>query len=159
MEIRDWRGDLGKFLGGVGVSRSSIDIGTQILSGLIEEQSEDPFRGFRDKRKKIGKDGARTARGWINFIPSDTKGPCSDLLVVAYNGNKELEKFSMEAIETSISCHKTMKAVVFAGDVWDDTMFTQWRKRAFDNLHDSFGVCLASVIMVGGRWSVTPIIY
>ena len=57
-----------------------------------------------------------------------------------------------------MSYRKTLKAVVLAGDIWDDTMFTEWRKPAFEELHQSFGICLVSHILVGGKWITTPII-
>lgn len=148
-------GDLTSDLHRAGVSRASIDVAANILEGIggLNPGKDLPkaIRGWLDKIKNSGGiDG-------INFIPSDHKGACHDLLMVVCTGERDFDLKTINAIALCINCYRTMKAVIIVSGYWSEDEFNIWRKSPVESLHDQFGITFSIVTPHGGEWTINPI--
>ena len=147
---RDWRM--------TGVSEKSIDVAGRILVDITELN---PGKGL-PKAIRDWLDGQTIKSGLadsINFIPSDRKGTCHDLLMVVCAGEREFDLQTIDAIALCINCYRTMKAVIIVSGYWSEDEFNELRKPPIKALHDQFGIMFSIVTPHGGEWTTDPIVF
>ncbi len=150
-------GDLASELHRAGVSEQSIDVAERILEDIGElNPGKDLPKAIKDwlGRQTI-KSGLVNS---INFIPSDRKGACHDLLMVVCAGERDFDLNTIDAIALCINCYRTMKAVIIVSGYWSEDEFNIWRKPPIKSLHEQFGITFSLVTPLGGRWTVNPIV-
>ncbi len=156
MISRDALGELASALRKAEVSENSIGTAVTILENIGEF---DPNGNLpKDPADWLDRQIGGSLEAGINFIPSDLKGACHDLLVTVCAGERNFDLNTMETIALCINCHNTIKAVVLASDYWVEKEFNKWRKPAFKALHDQFGIAFFIFTPLAGRWTVSPIV-
>jgi len=150
--LENWMSDLGM----TRVSETSLEVVGKILGeigGL--DPSENLSRAIRDWLDKT------KYANWIsdiNFIPSDHKGTCHDLLMVVCAGEREFNLNTMEAIALCINCQSKVKTVIIVTDYWVEKEFNEWRWPPFEALYDKFGTRFFIFTPHAGRWTFNQII-
>jgi hypothetical protein len=153
---RDSLGELSEALRRAEVSEISVEIAGDILANIGQlDPNDDLPNVLKDwlNRQELNLRGKST----INFIPSDHKGVCHDLLIAVCAGENNFDLNTIEAIALCINCHSTIKAVIIATDHWVEKQFNKWRKPVLKALHDQFGITFFIYTPHAGRWTLNPI--
>jgi len=146
--------ELSEALSRAGVSSNSIGTAITILKDIADEfdPSEDLPKDLEDWFSGQG------ARSNINFIPSEHKGACHDLLVTVCAGERNFDLNTMETIALCIKCGGMMRAVIIATDYWVEKEFNKWRKSSFEALHDKFDITFFIFTPHAGKWTFDQIV-
>ena len=138
---------LAENLGSFGVSSKSIRVASSMFSDFFDDAGEPRGKGWA---KRMGQ-GFPSEEG-INYIPSDTKGPCTDLLVIACEGRANFILHLNLGIACAIGCHSKLKLIVIITDYWDVNYFDKHYKPAFKAISAQFHIPAMVYQPFEGKW-------
>ncbi len=146
------RNQLVENLGGSGISSRSIHVASSMFSDFFDDAGEPRRKGWA---KRMGQ-GFPSEEG-INYIPSDTKGPCTDLLVIACEGRANFILHLNLGIACAIGCHSKLKVILIITDYWDEIYFDKHFKPAFKALSDQFPIASMVYSPFAGKWQYSAL--
>ena len=157
MVSRDSLEELAEVLREADVSSNSIGTAITILEKIGEFDPNDDLP--KDPKDWLNEPGRYLdVENGINFIPSDHKGVCRDLLMTVCAGEENFDLNTMETITLCINCHHMMRAVIIATDYWVEKEFNKWRKSSFYALYDRFGIKFFLFTPHAGRWTSNQLV-
>ena len=112
------------------LAQKGSESATELIPHIIAEVIFDK-KSTSGKAPDLGRYGGITSH--INAIPSSTKGPCAeDLLVLCFDKDKLSSRLTEMVYHSGIYCLGKNRSVVFITTKWDDSYYPH--KRAIEIL-------------------------